>query len=433
MSNSLRINGRCGYPELPFMSASIETKEFFEEGETLTVRCIGGVVIGQGMNEGLIQCSNNTWNTTLLRCSRAHNITAIDININGKQSETSDLKKQEFIYLSDNNPTTCVSLRDEEQWILHLDSDRYVSNVAIIATFIDDKMGNNATNIAISLSNKQMCKLEESTNSPNSPIVFLIYKCPNHILTENVSIHLQANGNDINICDIDIFTIIDEDCGKPELPLYSFANQMKIQNGTKIVEYVCAKGYKINGSSLRTCGRDGLWYPSKAPTCLPKVKCDPFLENANFTFEYKDFDAFGNAIPEVSTLTYHCLNETEIISQRTVRYCKADGRWSSIKRTPVCHPRSHVIVVFGRHITKDKNLIYYGAAGLTLLFVGSAIILFQMRRLARRISKQMRENAYLQHEKVLPNYNNDSNYHDVFSNDINPNQPLNQSQIEPKF
>jgi len=439
ISNLLEIEGRCGYPALPFMSASIQTKDFYEEGETLKITCIGSVVIGQTMNDGVIECKNNTWNTTSLRCTQVQNITAVDISINGKQEENPNLKKQEFIYLSDNNPMTCVSLRDEEQWVLHLDSPKYVSNVAIIATFVNDRSSNDSTNITVSLSTKEMCQIEETTNRPESPIVFLIYKCPNNILTENVSVHLQANGNDINICDIDIFAIIDE-CGKPELPLYSFANQMKIQNGTKIVEYVCAKGYTMSGSALRTCGSDGLWHPLEPPICLPEVKCNQLSRvNQSFVFEYNELDLFGNAMPDISQLTYHCLNVTDIISEHTVRYCQNNGNWSPIRRLPVCHPRSHVIVVFGKHLTKDKHLIFYGGFGLVLLFAGSAIILFHMRRLAKRISRQMRENAYLQQEKVLPNYNNESNYHDIaalFSNDANTNTNSTTTPAqsnEPKF
>lgn len=249
----LRIESRCGFPELPFMSSSIESKEYYDEGEVIKVSCISGVIVSNDgvstdgfMNMASLECINNTWNTASLRCSQVYNISSIDIHTSN-QAE-SKFKQQEVNNLVDNNPTTCVSLKDEEKWILYMAEEKFVSHVALIATYMEDHVGSNSTNIKIKVSGDHHCSLEANSgrSSISSPIIFLIFKCPFDVLTDNVTIHLEANGHDLNICGVELFVINDEDCGKPELPLYTYANQIKIQNNTKIVEYICSKGYVQN-------------------------------------------------------------------------------------------------------------------------------------------------------------------------------------------
>ncbi|CAG2170365.1 unnamed protein product [Oppiella nova] len=411
------IDCRCGYPEMPYMSKSIESKDYFEEGEKLYVSCIGGVAVGQTMRDHVIQCRNNTWNTTSLRCSSIHNITAIDITPedNSVGSQNHNLAEQEFLYLTDADPSTCVLLKDNERWTIHLGDRRLVSDVALVTTFLDSSQRKTQIDISITLPTGQVCKLEERSERENSAMVFMVYKCPDTPQPiDSVTIDLKTTAVNINVCALEVFTLIVDDCGKPEIPLYSYTNQMRIQNGTKIAEYVCAKGYEMVGPSLRTCGPDGLWKPPQPPRCEPEIRCLTGLVERveNFTFEYKDFDLFGNALPDVSTIVYHCLNRSLVAVPATELYCQPDGNWSQVDYIPDCHPR-RMYAVFGHHFLNDKHLMYYGGAGLVVLFIGSFVILFQMRRLAKKISRQMREKSYFDQEKQLPHYNNETNYQDL--------------------
>ncbi|XP_054163710.1 uncharacterized protein LOC128961488 [Oppia nitens] len=401
---------------MPYMSKSINSKDFYEEGETLTVNCFDGVAVGQTLRDHVIQCSNNTWNTTALRCSHIHNISSINIFNDDKSVANKNLEEQEFLYLSDSDPMTCVMLRDVEKWILHLSDVKYISNIALIASFIGNPSidPNQAIEITLSLPDGQVCHMEETNVNQHSTLKFIVYKCPESKPYENVTIDLKANHKIANICGLEVFTLITDDCGKPEIPLYSYTNQMRIQNGTKIAEYVCAKGYQMKGSPMRTCGSDGLWIPSEPPICIPEITCKQSVELVeNFTYEYKDFDLFGNALPDVSTIMIHCSNRSLVAAPLTELYCQPDGNWSQIDYYPICIPRSHVIISIAHDFLNHKHLIYFGGSGLVILFLGSFVILFHMRRLAKKISRQMREKSYLAQEKSLPHYNNETNYQDL--------------------
>lgn len=113
-----------------------------------------------------------------------------------------------------------------------------------------------------------------------------------------------------------------------------------------------------------------------------------------------------------STVTYYCRNKHQITTDKFTRTCGFDGQWSVIDQLPACHDKNNVIMLFGKNFVKDKHLAMYGIAALTLLFVSSALILFHVRRLAKKISRQMRENLYKKQPAFMSQYSNDSHYND---------------------
>ncbi|OTF77982.1 hypothetical protein BLA29_009239 [Euroglyphus maynei] len=56
-------------------------------------------------------------------------------------------------------------------------------------------------------------------------------------------------------------------------------------------------------------------------------------------------------------------------------------------------------VLWGHKLTDNKYLTYYGGAGIVILFLASFIILIHVRRMAKKMSKQMREQTYISMEK----------------------------------
>src|SRR5438552_1571241 len=105
------------------------------------------------MRDHVIECRNNAWNSTSLRCSRIQNMSAIDIIVDNSAAKSdSSLKEREFLYLTDNDPMTCVLLTDEEKWVLHLSDRRFVSHIALIATFVDTVPAGDDLKIEITVS-----------------------------------------------------------------------------------------------------------------------------------------------------------------------------------------------------------------------------------------------------------------------------------------
>jgi len=104
--------------------------------------------------------------------------------------------------------------------------------------------------------------------------------------------------------------------------------------------YVCATGYSMSGSNLRTCQADGTW-SGLVPTCSI-VSC-PSLTAASPLF------VSAASINYASVATYSCLTGYSM-SGTSTRSCEADGTWSGSAPTcaiitcPTLSPTSPLIV-----------------------------------------------------------------------------------------
>ena len=72
-----------------------------------------------------------------------------------------------------------------------------------------------------------------------------------------------ANKIIVNI--IFLSSSIHEDCELPGDPKHGKAHVSGTTQGSQ-VNYTCDRGYRINGTSSRTCGPDGTW-GGREPTC----------------------------------------------------------------------------------------------------------------------------------------------------------------------
>lgn len=177
--------------------------------------------------------------------------------------------------------------------------------------------------------------------------------------------------------------------------------------------------------------------------CEPSVSCrhpPPIGDARKFYFEYGKLDNLKRAIGGRSTATLRCLQVTDFVVPFTFYSCDTSGQWVKMTQKnstnadlPACrsmllgrssrrgrpsHFHHHYyhyyqnetphnrtsIIIFGRQINDNKYIIYYGAAGLVLLFGGSFIILFHVRRMAKKISRQMRERSYMAAEKGVADH-----------------------------
>ena len=62
------------------------------------------------------------------------------------------------------------------------------------------------------------------------------------------------------------------DCGDLSNPVNGRVVLQLTTEGS-VATYSCNKGYKLSGSSTRTCGSDGAW-TGDAPTCNSKCRLD---------------------------------------------------------------------------------------------------------------------------------------------------------------
>lgn len=212
-----------------------------------------------------------------------------------------------------------------------------------------------------------------------------------------------------------------------ELALY----QMSLAGNTSTALVAPAASGKVN-HIVRTCGpsTSHRWSPLVQDIhCMPKVACrslPAMVDTAKFYFEYARLDHLNRAIGGVSMATLRCQTLTEFVAPFTMYACGREGRWQLVTgrnatNPPECRPsfnggrrgryyhhyhyyqqskQNHSsMLLFGRRLDDNKYLIYYGVAGLVILFGGSFIILFHVRRMAKKISHQMRERSYMSIEK----------------------------------
>ena len=311
----------------------------------------------------------------------------------------------------------------------------------------------------------------------------------------------EASRSLIHLCGLEVFSVINHGgtCGKPYLPIYGWATKSKMADKI-IAQYGCVSGYRaINLTKnlenqldivdttprvakqipmVRTCDpMTGRWHPQEDDIfCVPVNSCrsaPPLPDAKKFYFEYTKLDNLKRAIAGISMATLRCIMLTDYVMPYTIYGCDKSGRWVRLSKNdtePQCrtslnrtfsggrrgtrpnhyyHHYYHyykdtepqnrtAVIIFGRQITDNKYIIYYGVAGLVILFGGSFIILFHVRRMAKKISRQMREHAYQSDgrglsdsflpmnimDSEMPPYYNDGDYDycggNEYSNDLPP-------------
>ena len=298
----------------------------------------------------------------------------------------------------------------------------------------------------------------------------------------------------IQICGLNIFAVVDNKCGKPSVPIYGMVTQNKQVDGKLVAQYSCMSGYRLVNSTIenqrllnvlwddisseivlnRFCDEETKQWTPKFDDilCAPLYSCKnmpPLIDSTKFYFEFSKLDNLKRAIGDVTTATLRCNMLTDYVTPYTQYKCDQSGEWVRVgkdqNKVPVCRPlpyRTHRLknshyyhhyyhyypneptsnrttLLFGRQLNDNKYLTYYGIAGIIILFGGSFIVLFHVRRMAKKISRQMRERAYINAEKggsdsfmpmsvgmdgnLPPYYNNESSYFDgnnEYSNDLPP-------------
>ena len=227
------------------------------------------------------------------------------------------------------------------------------------------------------------------------------------------------------------------------------AATLQSQNGDSVGGGPVSAGNQLLTLRRRCDPLTHQWSPSVEDIyCEPVVSCrqaPPIGDARKFYFEYGKLDNLKRAIGGRSTATLRCLQVTDFVVPFTLFSCDPSGQWikltgnkgnnsagtdplpscrsmllgRSSRRGRPSHFHHHYyhyyqngetpanrtsIIIFGRQINDNKYLIYYGAAGLFLLFGGSFIILFHVRRMAKKISRQMRERSYMAADKGVADH-----------------------------
>ena len=411
----ISVESRCGQPEIPFQaSINKADKQIFEEGETVKVSCLEGILIGENLDEdeeGILRCTSNKWDKTNLRCSRLFNLTKIDLfSIDENQTKINNLSEQEINKLNDNDPMTCLPVKFDSKLLLDLKVSILITHISMMIHFDGEKDLNSTLSLEV-YAGDERCVRNTEYDIPKTMSPFLVFKCSHEKPIQNITIDLHSNSKDVNVCGVDIFSIEDQGCGQPERPIFSSITGRSKGQGDQSIQYSCRKGYTLKGNSIRRCSFER-WMPQTVPTCIPIFKCN-LITNLNFSFIYFNIDQLGYALPGITKALYTCSNDTEEISRLVWRTCLYNGEWTDVARDkmPWCVPKdfdSEFVNV------KNPNFFYYGCSAIGFLILISIVILFQMRRVAKRISRQMRETTYQLTDKAKPTYyNSDSSYSDV--------------------
>ncbi|KAF7494858.1 hypothetical protein SSS_01913 [Sarcoptes scabiei] len=172
------------------------------------------------------------------------------------------------------------------------------------------------------------------------------------------------------------------------------------------------------------------WTPdSNDWICMPKTWCrsPPTIPDpSKFIFEYSRLDYMNRAVAEMSLATLRCLMVDFNVVPFTIYRCDQNGRWFKlgqvVNRTepePQCKPSKYRhrywhdyrrryyryyesqstsnmnTLLWGHRLTDNKYLTYYGTTAIVILFLASFTILIHVRRMAKKMSKQMREQSYI--------------------------------------
>nr|XP_027195556.1 uncharacterized protein LOC113790133 [Dermatophagoides pteronyssinus] len=364
----------------------------------------------------------------------------------------------------------------------------------------------------------------------NMSTEFLMFDCPidyDQLNDDNIDndnsfririniepIHVNDNDNNqkhsidkIEICGFQAFSIANEQCGQPSIPINGLVTQIQRSNDHLIAQYTCIQGYRIanmknelktglnfdhdhqsnnndqkfqnnknktdkhlSSSSIdndimeRTCNpKIHRWTPDfNDVLCVPKYWCrnpPPMPDATKFLFEYSKLDNLNRAVADLSMATLRCLMVTHNVKPYTIYRCDRSGEWIKVGKVanytepePDCIPSKYRTgvpppspngryyrgyrryyyhyyppqsssnmntVLWGHKLTDNKYLTYYGGAGIVILFLASFIILIHVRRMAKKMSTQMREQTYMSMEKS----NNDAFMSMGSANQMDTNPP----------
>ncbi|RWS29075.1 hypothetical protein B4U80_12750 [Leptotrombidium deliense] len=405
------VFGRCGSPPLPF-GAIEPSKDIFEENDTIEVKCIGGRVIPASNETAVLRCENNVWIGGQYRCTQIIQFTNVSIDVVNENAITpmkTSLQEAMVKELTDKDPQTCVALDDEQIWTVNFERPKSVVGVVLMVTNKEDELlvHHNHSFVFLSVYTKHAnCTIKEHTHGEQIPIIFIIYECSPIEYSNNITLHLKGNGNLLNICDIEIFAVNDDDCGKFEVPIYSLVNVFKIQNQSRVAEYTCPRGYLLHGSKVKMCGVDGVWYPSDMNTCQPKIKCDRLAESETLfglvKHQYIELDLHGNAIPEQTTVEYICSNASLAFEEQVIRVCQQNGEWSAIEYELKCILKEE-IEQFAPEMIRSHGYMLIGLLMVIFMVFGMMIMLaLHSKRIAKHLQYKWRELSYKQPRKVNP-------------------------------
>lgn len=336
----------------------------------------------------------------------------------------------------------------------HLITERYEMNISVVLSDRRCRLTNNA-NIADILVKSEVlvfdCPMISMGKSDTGITINVTVRWINRTIEEN-------EFNTIRLCGMEALAISESECGKPYVPIYGKVKLMESnQTGIITAQYECGPNHiptnvsvgdesKNNKKPLeRVCALETRrWEPSNEDIfCTPKVTClksPPNPDPSRFYIEIVKMDYMQHPIGGQTVATIRCLMLSDIVVPFTFYSCGMDGEWlkygkwnetelkGMTEEIPKCRttlanrhrhggqtgvhyyhhhyyqykekPENHTtIYLFGRSLNDNKYIIYYGVGGLILLFGGSFIILFHVRRMAKKISNQMRERSYMATEK----------------------------------
>ncbi|RWS14450.1 hypothetical protein B4U79_17291 [Dinothrombium tinctorium] len=405
------VHTKCGSPQLPYGAVEPQ-REIFDENEEIEIKCVGGRPVPHINDTITIRCLNHTWHGELsVRCTQLTKFNNVSINVISENTitpMTTSLQEAMVIDLNDKDPQTCVALDNEQMWTINFEKPKIITTVVLMVTHGEEELLHNHNFAFLSLSTEagKNCSIKEHTHGEEIPIIFIIYECLPLEQTNSLTMHLKGNGFMLNICDIELFAVNDDDCGKHEIPIYSLVNVFKIQNHTRVAEYTCPKGYLLDGSKVKMCTADGIWKPTVENICRPKIKCEKLEINETLesmvTLHYVQLDLFGNAIPGQSSVEYSCSDATLAFAEPVIRYCMPNGVWSQIERDFMCMPKEELEMMRPHRIENNRYLIF-GLIIVLLTMVGMMLLLIlHSKRIIKHLNYKWREFSYKQPRKVNP-------------------------------
>lgn len=416
------VRAKCGQPDLPRYAtiAKEHDSEYYEEGSRLKLMCAGGAIVFPDVDRkrNWISCENGSWTPSGSVCSQAVKIDSDAIRFGGGDQIkfAANVPQPELKIITDNKADTCAMKTGSVEWTLQFERPIYLSHVTLLIA-----NSNRIHNVALfdistsgpsETSAHRKCHLASNFNTSSMPLVMLVYHCEFETSAKLTLNLLAPSGTAVGICDLELFIVDVDDCGKPARPLFSTVNLITDQSGDKIANYNCLEGYQLTGVSQRVCGSRGAWLPPETPVCAPQVTCPLNISHVTqeLTVQYGDLDLNGRAIAGLAWRRFECKNVSLMVDRELMQTCRADGTWTGSSRPlPSCIDRPDYLHYNHVYMRRSRVVVAIILGCLALFFLTVAVVTISTRKSLMKLQEQLRQ-AHYRNSKVLPSSINDPVY-----------------------
>ncbi|XP_064486820.1 sushi, von Willebrand factor type A, EGF and pentraxin domain-containing protein 1-like [Ornithodoros turicata] len=313
---------KCGFPGRPAYGRVSLIRESYSESTTVTYSCDNGYnLLGQATRT----CqSNGSWTGKLPVCD-------ISLVVQRIPETSGYLYAYPPSNALDGSKSTCFYTTHQQPrwWRIDLGEAYHVLSVAISVPHVNTRQELTVSVVSHEGSKAVFSRCASFSGKFSTQTVVLMCDEGKGLVGQYVDIADKRIDVDyFSLCEVEIFVRREKyPCGDPDRPPKSYTVPLSPHE----MQYRCIAGFKLSGSSRRSCLPSGQWSGS-TPECL-EVACPALapLENGHVATD----GAINGRLVQGSKLVYHC-DPGFLLEGNETRVCQEDARWGGYQ--PYCTP-----------------------------------------------------------------------------------------------